>query len=154
MNGFYFFNFSFAFRSRWNANQASTHLFIFHREYIYILNFKISQFFDRSLYMTSSNSDSSYCDIGGTENRNIFNESELFPKSKRRGCIWLKNINWTTKCYVKPSCISGCKTLTFRCPFSDKTRLSSWARHVEFIKYIPVYVLTIVQTRMHCSRWN
>lgn len=152
MNGFYFFNFSFAFRSRWNANQASAHLFIFHREYIYILNFKISQFFDRSLYMTSNNSDSSYCDIGGTENRNIFNESELFPKSKCRGCIRFKNINWTTKCYVKPSCISGCKTLTFRCPFSDKTRLSSWARHVEFIKYIPVYVLTIVQTRMHCSR--
>lgn len=128
------------------------YLFFTENIYIYILNFKISQFFDRSLYMTSNNSDFSYCDIGETENRNIFNESELFPKSKRRGCIWLKNINWTTKCYVKPSCISGCKTLTFRCPFSDKTRLSSWARHVEFIKYIPVYVLTIVQTRMHCSR--
>lgn len=152
MNGFYFFNFSFAFRSRWNANQASAHLFIFHREYIYIFwilkfpNFLTEACTWRQTILIP------LIAIGGTENRNIFNESELFPKSKRRGCIWLKNINWTTKCYVKPSCISGCKTLTFRCPFSDKTRLSSWARHVEFIKYIPVYVLTIVQTRMHCSR--
>lgn len=52
--------------------------------YIYILNFKISQFFDRSLYMTSNNSDFLLLRYRGTENRNIFNESELFSKSKRR----------------------------------------------------------------------